>query len=157
MEISQEAEYVFSATLKNAKTVLHLLQSIDLQDFAVVIISEHGIRFTIEKNRQFQVSSFLQKELFQAFRLLQPAVSFKVNIRQLIYTLSAMIESNEKETGGSSLSHTMLAEQGAAAHAASLDDSLLDVVSMKMLYRGEHRPNPEPKPVQRVENIRTIR
>jgi hypothetical protein len=88
MSISKEKENAFEAVIDNYRHLLKVLNSMEKCDFASIIISEMGIRMTIDKSNCSQLSVFLQKDLFSDYYCQEEETCFKINPKTLIDFLS---------------------------------------------------------------------
>lgn len=85
-------ELVFRCTLDNAKILLYLLQSINLNEDIVLMFTDKGIHFSSEKSKCFQITGYLKKELFSQFDLFNnEPFSLKLQIKLFIDCLTSML------------------------------------------------------------------
>lgn len=121
-DLDDPNDYVFRARLLNPHTLLHVLQAIDLHDTAAVFINNCGIRFTVDKESGFQISSFLERSLFDLFDIVDDSrtITFRVGIRHLINSLNPLIDTFDRSSNASN----------------DPDNPESNKSSIQMLYRG---------------------
>eukprot|EP01134_Creolimax_fragrantissima_P005513 CFRG5513T1 len=75
------------ASLDNPKKLLTLLKAVHLAEKSTCIVSERGLRFTVDEKGIVQASAFVKKELFEEFECAQKC-DFAISLNVLIECLS---------------------------------------------------------------------
>ena len=82
---------VFHCELKDARILICLLQTINLNEDLIIMFTEKGIQFTSEKNKVFQITGYLQRELFEKFNLPEESIGLKLHIKLFMDCLTSML------------------------------------------------------------------
>ncbi|VDN96663.1 unnamed protein product [Rodentolepis nana] len=108
------------AKTDNIKACVNLLKAVHFRDIATIFISKSGIKVTVEDAKCVQGSAFLQSEMFQEYRILQPITAFKINLTVLLNCLSIFGINNNNSLTSVILSYK---EHGCTLDLLSLEDS----------------------------------
>ena len=90
-QMLETQDNLFQCVLKNSRILLCLLQAISLNEDIVILFSEKGIQFTSEKNKSFQITVYLQRELFSSFKVPEESIGLKLPIKIFIDSLTSML------------------------------------------------------------------
>lgn len=121
---------LFHCELKNARILLCLLQTINLNEDLIIMFSEKGIQFTSEKNKVFQITAYLQRELFSEFKLPEEdSIGLKLHIKLFIDCLTSMLTCTTSNTDGQDDKDSLAAQKNI------LDDAQANT-SIEFFYAG---------------------
>lgn len=84
-------QFVFHCVLKDARILICLLQTINLNEDLIVMFTEKGMQFTSEKNKVFQITGYLQRELFDEFTLREESIGLKLPIKLFMDCLTSTL------------------------------------------------------------------
>ncbi|KDR12148.1 cell cycle checkpoint protein RAD1 [Zootermopsis nevadensis] len=81
-------DFLFEAYIDSVKHILTLLKAVNFKDNATCFATNKGLKVTVEDSKCVQASSFIQREMFQHYKLNDVQVTFKVNISILVECLN---------------------------------------------------------------------
>uniref|UniRef100_A0A672FU08 RAD1 homolog (S. pombe) n=1 Tax=Salarias fasciatus TaxID=181472 RepID=A0A672FU08_SALFA len=76
----EDEQYVFMASLDNARNISNILKAIAFKDHAVFTATPNGLKVTVEDSKCLQANAFIQVEVFQEFTIKEDVVGFQVNL-----------------------------------------------------------------------------
>lgn len=85
---SQDEQYIFVATLDNARNLSNILKAIAFKDHAIFTATPNGLKVTVEDSKCLQANAFIQVEVFQEFTIKEDLVGFQVNLTVLLDCLN---------------------------------------------------------------------
>ncbi|XP_063242126.1 cell cycle checkpoint protein RAD1 isoform X2 [Bacillus rossius redtenbacheri] len=83
-----DTDFLFVAQLDSVKSVLMLLKAVNFKETALCIVTDRGLRITVEDARSVQASAFVQSEMFQEYLVQDDQVIFKIHLGVLVECLS---------------------------------------------------------------------
>lgn len=119
----------FRCKLKDARILLCLLQTINLKEDLIVMFTEKGIQFTSEKNKVFQITAYLQRELFSDFKLPDESIGLKLNIKLFIDCLTSVLTCSGSSDGQD--------DKDSVANAKNISDDAQQATSIEIFYGGK--------------------
>jgi cell cycle checkpoint protein len=123
----EEVDFVFLCKLDNVRIITNVLSALQFKkegQFATVIISSNGIKFTVEENQSFQGNAFLQQDIFQEYKFNggdHQFEQFRINLSILldclnIYGISSFVAMQMGFGGYGHSLVVMLEENGVITH-----------------------------------------
>jgi cell cycle checkpoint protein len=83
-----DEDYLFEAYLDSVKHISVLLRAVNFKDNATCFATDKGLKVTVEDSKCVQASAFIQREVFQHYKLNDEQVAFKINISILVECLN---------------------------------------------------------------------
>jgi len=146
----EEVDFVFLCKIDNVRIITNVLSALQFKkegQFATVIISSNGIKFTVEENQSFQGNAFLQQDIFQEFKFNgdeHQFEQFRINLSILLDCLNIYGTSSfvAMQMGFGGYGHSlvvMLEENGVITHCGlrTLDSEIIHNFN----FRGFPIPN----------------
>ncbi|KAJ1641898.1 checkpoint clamp complex protein Rad1, partial [Dispira simplex] len=72
---TEPGDYALVAKLRNVRPLVHLLKAINFKERAQCVITQRGVKFSVEDSRSVQAHAYLQRHFFQHFVFGQGALA----------------------------------------------------------------------------------
>ncbi|XP_056146648.1 cell cycle checkpoint protein RAD1 [Lampris incognitus] len=85
---ADDDQYIFVASLDNARNLSNILKAITFKDHAIFRATSNGLTVTVEDTKCLQANAFIQTEIFQEFTIRENSVEFQVNLAVVLDCLT---------------------------------------------------------------------